>query len=314
VYGSSSHNTMCIDCARSRLQFLSEAFNPRGARADGSDARWFICVRDHDAHVHIRVQVDLEEQGDEGHPDYESSEWVQINTTFEVFKQALAETNIRHVFHIHEAAEPPPKQGLSEQLIGSLPQIRVDAAAEEESRLSGELCPVCYDAFHEGEMVTRLPCAHTFHAACVGEWLVKADTCPACRAVVTEAAVEASLAELSTAAPAPEPEPEPEPEREAPLPGLVPQPEPEPAGPPPALSRVRSAEEQEELSVWQRLSCGRSRGRHIRTSAAGSGRRQPAPPVRATAASTRRAVFIDAGGSAGVREGDARRRSTGERS
>ena len=32
-------------------------------------------------------------------------------------------------------------------------------------------CSLCMEEVHEGELVRRLPCAHAFHAKCVGRWL-----------------------------------------------------------------------------------------------------------------------------------------------
>ena len=207
---------MCINCARRKLEFLSEAFPVEGVKADGSDALWLVCVRDHDAHAHIRVTVDLEE-GDEERPDWDedlASEWVQIATTLETFKQALAETRIRTRFHMHEqdAREDEPT-GLSEQLIADLPQFRLDAAEAAAAQKAGDLCPVCYDAFREDELLSQLPCSQKFHSACVGTWLGKATTCPACRAVVTRPALETFLTGLAGAVVTlfPEPEPEQEP-------------------------------------------------------------------------------------------------------
>ena len=205
---------MCIECARRKLQVLADAFPVQAANAGGSDARWFMCVRDHDAHVHIRVQVDLEEERPDQHPDNFSSEWIQINTTFETFKEALAETGIATRFHMHEDAPKQPN-GLSEQLIANLPQFKMDGVAAESAKTTGDLCPVCYDVFREDDMLSQLPCSHKFHAACVGVWLQKADTCPACRAVVTESAVEEFISTLgAVVTPDPGPTKEPAPETE----------------------------------------------------------------------------------------------------
>lgn len=45
-----------------------------------------------------------------------------------------------------------------------------------------ECCSICLEAMGEGFMVTRLPCSHVFHAACVFRWLRDSSaTCPLCR-------------------------------------------------------------------------------------------------------------------------------------
>lgn len=42
-------------------------------------------------------------------------------------------------------------------------------------------CSVCLDAMATGAIVKTLPCAHTFHAACIDNWLIRRTTCPCCR-------------------------------------------------------------------------------------------------------------------------------------
>ena len=137
---------MCIDCATDKLGVLAAAFAP-GA------AGWYMCVRDHDAHVHVRVRPDgvVGDAGDDG----ASSEWVQVNSDFDVPKQALAQMGIRHRFHVHENA--PAAKGLSTELIELLPHVKFDAAAASRSAASDDLCAVCYDAFGEGDIVAQLP-------------------------------------------------------------------------------------------------------------------------------------------------------------
>jgi len=43
-------------------------------------------------------------------------------------------------------------------------------------------CSVCLCDYAEGETLRALPCHHSFHAACVDQWLKTSRACPCCRA------------------------------------------------------------------------------------------------------------------------------------
>merc|ERR1712083_94580 len=53
----------------------------------------------------------------------------------------------------------------------------------DRSRLSAEneSCVICFEDFVVGAKMLTLPCAHSFHAACVCEWLNKHTSCPSCQ-------------------------------------------------------------------------------------------------------------------------------------
>lgn len=49
-------------------------------------------------------------------------------------------------------------------------------------RLRGQLCPICLDQFHPGELARRLEeCGHVYHMACLDEALARRMECPTCR-------------------------------------------------------------------------------------------------------------------------------------
>ena len=158
---------MCIDCARNKLKILVPTF--------GVTRAWYICVRDHSAHIHIRVTGDDDER--------QSSEWVQVNSTFDVFKQAMNETGVRHDYHVHEL-EPAPT-GVPANVVARIPHSVLTAADAAGFAADDEICAICFDAFRAGETVTSLPCAHRYHASCIGSWLKAKTTCPRCRTEVT---------------------------------------------------------------------------------------------------------------------------------
>ncbi|KPI88543.1 putative zinc finger protein [Leptomonas seymouri] len=65
------------------------------------------------------------------------------------------------------------------QVLDRFPSVSADPS---------KACAICRDDFLTGENVTRLPCGHTFHGACVRSWLVRVATCPTCRRPVADVA------------------------------------------------------------------------------------------------------------------------------
>ena len=156
---------MCIDCARRKLRTLG------GHRQRG--ATWYLCIIDHDDHVHIRIDG-----------MHTPEEWVQVSCTYDDLQRALQELDITYHFHVHQTAQDG---GCSEEIVSALQQETVTKEAAEE--LSQDTCAVCYDIFQEGDTIAVLPCAHRYHAGCIAPWLRKATTCPGCRAEITRESV-----------------------------------------------------------------------------------------------------------------------------
>ena len=81
------------------------------------------------------------------------------------------------------------------------PSEEDEKAAEISSE--GELerddeCPVCADEFEAGDQIVTLPdCRHTFHAACVFQWLELQSNCPMCRSSITLGGTPVSDAPVS---------------------------------------------------------------------------------------------------------------------
>lgn len=178
---------MCIDCARRKIRDLRAAHPPP---ASG----WFMCLVDHDDHVHFRLNLD----------GNQPSEWSQCPVTRGQFEQTLPRGTRLHV-HEREAK----KRGCDESVIDSIKTVTWDRDSSAAS--DDDVCAVCYDAFVAGDTVAVLPCAHLYHMGCVRPWFTKASTCPACRAEVTAEAVAAQAAnstaldrpQLAGSAPAP---------------------------------------------------------------------------------------------------------------
>ncbi|XP_055714449.1 RING finger protein 11 [Phlebotomus papatasi] len=41
-------------------------------------------------------------------------------------------------------------------------------------------CVICMAEFSVGDSVRYLPCMHTYHVACIDDWLMRSLTCPSC--------------------------------------------------------------------------------------------------------------------------------------
>ncbi|CAA7022191.1 unnamed protein product [Microthlaspi erraticum] len=71
--------------------------------------------------------------------------------------------------------------GLSSRFVKKLPQFKFS----EPTTRYGSDCVVCLDGLRQGQWCRMLPgCGHVFHRKCVDSWLLKAPTCPICRASV----------------------------------------------------------------------------------------------------------------------------------
>ena len=137
---------MCIDCARRKLRRLKQQ-NPVPA------AGWFLCIVDHDDHVHVRVNG--------GEQDDATAEWVQVPSPLEVFKGALVEMGIVNRIHLHEPE--PVNKGCSQELVSSIPHVIFDGDAAASSSASEELCSICYDGSHRKSHRRCLRDEHSVH-------------------------------------------------------------------------------------------------------------------------------------------------------
>lgn len=78
-------------------------------------------------------------------------------------------------------APEPPKTGLDETIIGSLPTF----VFKQDQKARTIECTVCLSNLEDGEMIRILPnCKHNFHVACIDVWLSTNSTCPVCRTAV----------------------------------------------------------------------------------------------------------------------------------
>lgn len=80
--------------------------------------------------------------------------------------------NVRRVLQLGAIL---PGQGLSQDQLASLPQVVCQPA------MRGQQCSICLDGYQVGEVLTVLPCSHSFHTDCVSRWVQRCAHCPLCR-------------------------------------------------------------------------------------------------------------------------------------
>eukprot|EP00931_Biecheleriopsis_adriatica_P068378 TRINITY_DN42345_c0_g1_i1.p1 TRINITY_DN42345_c0_g1~~TRINITY_DN42345_c0_g1_i1.p1 ORF type:complete len:744 (+),score=136.78 TRINITY_DN42345_c0_g1_i1:43-2274(+) len=67
-------------------------------------------------------------------------------------------------------------QQLSEDEVRALPKVRFHDAEQQ-------CCPICLEAYQQGELLTALHCRHFFHIECLARWFRQSSHCPLCRSV-----------------------------------------------------------------------------------------------------------------------------------
>jgi hypothetical protein len=78
--------------------------------------------------------------------------------------------------------DPRVSKGATEAAIELLPIITIQ---EDTEGIDGS-CPICLSDMVVGEEVRVLTCRHTFHRACLDEWLRVNASCPTCRTSIFE--------------------------------------------------------------------------------------------------------------------------------
>ncbi|KAK6282489.1 hypothetical protein POUND7_016314 [Theobroma cacao] len=83
---------------------------------------------------------------------------------------------------LEETNKKPP--GLTQEALDGLPlevfssgEVDVDKKLSRDSRD----CSICLESFGDDDVLTRLPCGHRFHLACLDPWVRTCGDCPYCR-------------------------------------------------------------------------------------------------------------------------------------
>ncbi|KAM0853609.1 hypothetical protein ACQ4PT_050971 [Festuca glaucescens] len=112
---------------------------------------------------------DLDDEGQEIDDMFRSVGWE------EVIPAALDEDEFEvlpgHMVDAAVGGAPPAARAAVERL-----QVVVISGED-----ASQGCAVCKDGIVQGELATRLPCAHFYHGDCIGPWLAIRNSCPVCR-------------------------------------------------------------------------------------------------------------------------------------
>ena len=78
---------------------------------------------------------------------------------------------------------PVPFNGTDPNILNNLPETRI----KEVENLDPEKkeCVICLEEFNNDELVTSLPCIHSFHTHCIKSWLQRNNECPICKFKIT---------------------------------------------------------------------------------------------------------------------------------
>ena len=78
---------------------------------------------------------------------------------------------------------PAPYNGLDPNLLNNLPETKI----KDVENLDPEKkeCVICLEEFKNDDLITSLPCIHSFHTHCIKSWLQRVNECPVCKFQIT---------------------------------------------------------------------------------------------------------------------------------
>ncbi|KAG6502495.1 RING finger protein 44-like [Zingiber officinale] len=77
------------------------------------------------------------------------------------------------------AAEHLGNNPTSASVVWQLERVTFGEATNGHCRETS--CAICIDDFEATSVLSVMPCGHSFHSACLDEWLVRSNACPLCR-------------------------------------------------------------------------------------------------------------------------------------
>ena len=91
--------------------------------------------------------------------------------------------------------EPEPRPTASPAELAAVQRFIVGADGCDET---GSECAICLERIKKGDEAAQLPCKHSFHSACIGQWLEHHDNrCPICRQKLHATHTTCETAQLS---------------------------------------------------------------------------------------------------------------------
>ncbi|PKU60453.1 RING-H2 finger protein ATL70-like [Dendrobium catenatum] len=98
-------------------------------------------------------------------------------------------------------AEAEAEIGIDNERLRSWPMLTYAEAMSQDPRaVVASCCPICFFDYEEqgdDNALRLLPeCGHLFHAACVDPWLRRRQTCPLCRSLVGNEAMQTPSVEM----------------------------------------------------------------------------------------------------------------------
>jgi hypothetical protein len=78
-------------------------------------------------------------------------------------------------------ADAMARRGVVTETWGPPTKTRRSASSLDADCDSSPKCAVCLECFERGQSVSRLPCTHQYHHACIEKWLATHVECPVCR-------------------------------------------------------------------------------------------------------------------------------------
>jgi hypothetical protein len=62
-----------------------------------------------------------------------------------------------------------------------VPSLNVDTYVYEGGKMNEPFCPICFEVWMYGTMISHTGCGHTYHTICLNKWFDKRINCPNCR-------------------------------------------------------------------------------------------------------------------------------------
>lgn len=103
----------------------------------------------------------------------------------------LAAIGIPCLIYAYRNANRPQWTGAAPDLLSRLAKGNFESPADPENQSAAVECCVCLEEFKAAETVITLPCnnKHVFHENCIKGWLESNNSCPLCKAPITEQAL-----------------------------------------------------------------------------------------------------------------------------